>query len=210
MMKQTRNETAKSVPPPPKSGLTLCVDENVAEYKTADDLFSLLCFSQLIYIKVVEVTSHLSSYKHPIEFNLEQVTADTIMKYKTSSNKDKRKGRYIIQDIFWKYLVSIFRKIVALCPSSLTLWAITSLMGWLRFQHEFYWDDYIYKDFLKLYRIHFAPTLPEHFNAWTIARLEKWFAKDEPDKCDVVVLPKHTDDDNTFVKGMPRMFTFTE
>lgn len=206
MMMQTREGTSK---PPLKSGLTICVDEHVDEKKD-DTTFGLLCLSQLIYLKAMEIVGYLASQKYALEISIMPVTADTIEKYKTNATIAKRIDTYIIQIIFWKYLVTIFSKMVDVCPSSDTLQVVTSFMGWMRRHDMCRWNDYIYTDFVKMYRRCYAPERPDHFNAWLISRLDKWFKGVTIDDDDEVALPARTAADDTLVKGVPRVFTFTE
>ena len=102
MMKHVSAKVAKVLPK------NLKIDVNPTyEGVTQNDVDSsllLLSYVQLVYLKVAELLEYLSSYGVSICLGISQVTHEDVLTYKRNSEKSMRTDKYIIQDIFFKYV----------------------------------------------------------------------------------------------------------
>ena len=110
MMKHVSAKVAKVLPK------NLKIDVNPTyEGVTQNDVDSsllLLSYVQLVYLKVAELLEYLSSYGVSICLGISQVTHEDVLTYKRNSEKSMRTDKYIIQDIFFKYLCAFFVRLV--------------------------------------------------------------------------------------------------
>lgn len=165
-----------------------------------DGSLLLLSYVQLVYLKVAELLEYLSSYGVSICLGIAQVTHEDVLDYKRNSKKSIRSDKYIIQDIFFKYLCAFFHETGKKAPSALTLYVVTSFMGWFRNHDMLGWDECIYTKFLNVVDMHISTTC---LNNWFKSSLQIWY--ETPAKGDTLYIKRRP---ASRVKGQPRFFTF--